>query len=108
MSFWDRVFAEVAEEYRDIATESLLVDAACMDLIRRPEDFDVIVASNLFGDILTDMSAMIRSSPRDERQPKSRKEVSLDDRAGARQRTTRGAGVANPWRPSSPARMLDS
>lgn len=62
MSFWDRVFAEVAEEYGDVATESLLVDAACMDLIRRPEDFDVVVASNLFGDILTDMSAMITGS----------------------------------------------
>jgi tartrate dehydrogenase/decarboxylase/D-malate dehydrogenase len=43
-------------------TESLLVDAACMDLVRRPNDFDVIVASNLFGDILTDLSAAITGS----------------------------------------------
>ena len=62
MGFWDRVFADVAREFPDIATESLLVDAACMDLIRRPESFDVIVASNLFGDILTDMAAMITGS----------------------------------------------
>jgi tartrate dehydrogenase/decarboxylase/D-malate dehydrogenase len=62
MAFWDRVFGEVATEFPDIRTESLLVDAACMDLIRRPEDFDVMVASNLFGDILTDMSAMITGS----------------------------------------------
>jgi tartrate dehydrogenase/decarboxylase/D-malate dehydrogenase len=62
MAFWDRVFAEVAREFPDISTESLLVDAACMDLIRRPETFDVIVASNLFGDILTDMTAMITGS----------------------------------------------
>jgi len=62
MSFWDRVFAEVSVDYPDVHTESLLVDAACMDLIRRPESFDVIVASNLFGDILTDMSAMITGS----------------------------------------------
>ncbi len=62
MGFWDRVFAEVAGEYPDIQTESLLVDAACMDLVRRPEDFDVIVASNLFGDILTDLSAIITGS----------------------------------------------
>jgi tartrate dehydrogenase/decarboxylase/D-malate dehydrogenase len=62
MAFWDRVFAEVATQFPDIRTESLLVDAACMDLVRRPEDFDVIVASNLFGDILTDMSAMITGS----------------------------------------------
>jgi tartrate dehydrogenase/decarboxylase/D-malate dehydrogenase len=62
MEFWDRVFREVAREYPDIRTESLLVDAACMDLVRRPGDFDVIVASNLFGDILTDLSAAITGS----------------------------------------------
>jgi tartrate dehydrogenase/decarboxylase / D-malate dehydrogenase len=62
MAFWDTVFAEVAREYPDIRTESLLVDAACMDLVRRPETFDVIVASNLFGDILTDLSAAITGS----------------------------------------------
>ena len=62
MTFWDAVFAEVAAEYSDLRTESLLVDAACMDLVRRPETFDVIVASNLFGDILTDLSAAITGS----------------------------------------------
>ena len=62
MAFWDRVFADIAREYGDIRTESLLVDAACMDLVRRPESFDVIVASNLFGDILTDLSAAITGS----------------------------------------------
>ena len=59
MAFWDRVFADVARDFPDIRTESLLVDAACMDLVRRPESFDVLVASNLFGDILTDLSAAI-------------------------------------------------
>jgi tartrate dehydrogenase/decarboxylase/D-malate dehydrogenase len=62
MAFWDRVFADVARDYPDIRTESLLVDAACMDLVRRPQDFDVLVASNLFGDILTDLSAAITGS----------------------------------------------
>ncbi len=62
MAFWDRVFRDVAREFPDIRTESLLVDAACMDFIRRPEDFDVVVASNLFGDILTDLSAAITGS----------------------------------------------
>ncbi len=62
MAFWDRVFTEVSRDYPDIRTESLLVDAACMDLVRRPQDFDVIVASNLFGDILTDLSAAITGS----------------------------------------------
>ncbi|MDQ1469377.1 MAG: tartrate dehydrogenase/decarboxylase / D-malate dehydrogenase, partial [Bryobacterales bacterium] len=59
---WDRAFAAVAEEFPDIATESLLVDAAAMNFIRRPESFDVVVASNLFGDILSDISAMIIGS----------------------------------------------
>jgi tartrate dehydrogenase/decarboxylase/D-malate dehydrogenase len=62
MEFWDRVFVDVARDYADVRTESLLVDAACMDLVRRPQDFDVIVASNLFGDILTDLSAAITGS----------------------------------------------
>jgi tartrate dehydrogenase/decarboxylase/D-malate dehydrogenase len=62
MAFWDRVFVDVSRDYPDIRTESLLVDAACMDLVRRPESFDVIVASNLFGDILTDLSAAITGS----------------------------------------------
>jgi tartrate dehydrogenase/decarboxylase/D-malate dehydrogenase len=59
---WDRAFAAVAEDFPDIATESLLVDAAAMNFIRRPESFDVVVASNLFGDILSDISAMIIGS----------------------------------------------
>jgi tartrate dehydrogenase/decarboxylase/D-malate dehydrogenase len=62
MVLWDRVFAEVAREYPDIQTNSLLVDAAAMDFVRRPEAFDVVVASNLFGDILTDLSAIITGS----------------------------------------------
>ncbi|MDH7499509.1 MAG: tartrate dehydrogenase [candidate division NC10 bacterium] len=59
MVFWDEVFRSVAREYPEVATESQLVDAACMNLVRRPESFDVVVASNLFGDILTDLGAII-------------------------------------------------
>ena len=62
MVLLDRVFCEVAEQYPKIATESLLVDAAAMNFIRRPQRFDVVVASNLFGDILSDISAMITGS----------------------------------------------
>jgi len=62
MVLWDRVFQMVASEYSDIETESLLVDAAAMNFIRRPHSFDVVVASNLFGDILSDVSAMITGS----------------------------------------------
>ena len=62
MVFWDEVFAEVATDYPQIRTESLLVDRAAMDLVRWPEDFDVIVASNLFADILSDIAAVVTGS----------------------------------------------
>lgn len=62
MVFWDEVFAEVAQAHPDIQSRSLLVDAAAMELVRRPETFDVIVASNLFGDILTDLAAAVVGS----------------------------------------------
>ncbi len=62
MVLWDEVFAAVASEFPDIATESLLIDRAVMEFIRRPESFDVVVASNLFGDILTDLGAIIVGS----------------------------------------------
>jgi tartrate dehydrogenase/decarboxylase/D-malate dehydrogenase len=62
MVLWDRVFLSVASEFPDIETESLLVDAAAMNFVRRPETFDVVVGSNLFGDILSDLSAIITGS----------------------------------------------
>jgi len=62
MVLWDRTFREVAEEFPDVETESLLVDAAAMNFVRRPETFDVVVGSNLFCDILSDLSAAIIGS----------------------------------------------
>jgi tartrate dehydrogenase/decarboxylase/D-malate dehydrogenase len=62
MVLWDRVFEETKSQYPQIETESLLVDAATIHLLKRPESFDVIVASNLFGDILSDLSAAITGS----------------------------------------------
>jgi tartrate dehydrogenase/decarboxylase/D-malate dehydrogenase len=59
MVFWDDVFRQVARDYPGVKTNSMLVDAACMNFVRRPEAFDVVVASNLFGDILTDLSAAV-------------------------------------------------
>ena len=59
MVFWDEIFNEVAADYPDIATDSNLVDAAAMNFVRQPEVFDVLVASNLFADILTDLGAVI-------------------------------------------------
>jgi len=62
MVLWDEVFRDVAREYPDVEAQSLLIDAAAMDFVRRPETFDVVVASNLFGDILTDLSAIVTGS----------------------------------------------
>src|SRR5438105_2182197 len=62
MVLWDEVFRAVARDYPDVQTQSLLIDAAAMDFVRKPETFDVVVASNLFGDILTDLSAIITGS----------------------------------------------
>ncbi|MCS6853103.1 MAG: tartrate dehydrogenase [Gemmataceae bacterium] len=62
MVLWDEVFRDVAREYPDVEARSLLIDAAAMDFVRRPETFDVVVASNLFGDILTDLSAIVTGS----------------------------------------------
>lgn len=62
MVLWDRTFQAVAAQYPEIETESLLVDAAAMNFIRRPDSFDVVVGSNLFGDILSDISAIVTGS----------------------------------------------
>ena len=59
MVFWDKVFKEVGEDYPDVETHSLLVDAAAMFMVKDPKRFQVVVASNLFGDILTDLGAAI-------------------------------------------------
>ena len=59
MVFWDQVFAEVGREYPDVRTNSLLVDAASLFMVRDPRRFEIVVTSNLFGDILTDLGAAI-------------------------------------------------
>jgi 3-isopropylmalate dehydrogenase len=57
---WRRVFGEVAKEYSDVETEALYVDAAAMEFVLHPERFQVVVTTNLFGDILTDLGAAIQ------------------------------------------------
>lgn len=57
---WQRTFDEVAVEYKDIATDYAHVDAICMWFVKNPEWFDVIVTDNMFGDIITDLGAMIQ------------------------------------------------
>lgn len=54
---WRRVFAEVGKEYTDIEQDSAYVDAMCMWMVSKPEWFDVVVTTNMFGDIITDLGA---------------------------------------------------
>lgn len=60
MDLWERVFHEVGREYSDIEIDYAHVDATCMWMVKNPEWFDVIVTDNLFGDIITDLAAMIQ------------------------------------------------
>lgn len=57
---WERAFYEVAKEYPQIKPDYAHVDATCMWMVKNPEWFDVIVTDNLFGDIITDLGAMIQ------------------------------------------------
>ena len=59
MKLWSDVFEEVAEDYPDITTEWMHVDALSMRFVTQPEHFDVVVAPNMFGDIITDISAAL-------------------------------------------------
>ncbi len=59
MVFWDQIFKEVGREYPEVKTCSYLVDAASMFMIKDPKRFEIVVTSNLFGDILTDLGAAI-------------------------------------------------
>jgi tartrate dehydrogenase/decarboxylase/D-malate dehydrogenase len=59
MVLWDKIFKEVSSRYPEIQTESRLIDAACMEVVRNPKGYDVIVASNLFADILSDLTASV-------------------------------------------------
>jgi len=57
---WERTFRDVAKEYPDIKTDYANVDAICMWMVKNPEWFDVIVTDNMFGDIISDLAAMIQ------------------------------------------------
>jgi tartrate dehydrogenase/decarboxylase/D-malate dehydrogenase len=62
MPFWDEVFKDVCKDYPDVATVTYHIDALAAFFVTRPQIFDVIVASNLFGDILTDLGGAIMGS----------------------------------------------
>ncbi|HHY66970.1 tartrate dehydrogenase [Kyrpidia sp.] len=62
MPFWDEVFKDVQRDYRDVRVDSYHIDALAAQFVARPYVFDVVVASNLFGDILTDISGAVMGS----------------------------------------------
>ena len=109
MVLWDRTFAAVAEEYPKVSTNSLLIDAACMDFIRRPQSFDVVVASNLFGDILTDIGAIITGSmglASSANLDPSRKSPSMFEPVHGSAPDIAGQGIANPMAQILTAAMM--
>jgi 3-isopropylmalate dehydrogenase len=57
---WERAFLDMAKEYPDITTDYAHVDATCMWMVKNPEWFDVLVTDNMFGDIITDLGAMVQ------------------------------------------------
>lgn len=59
MVFWDDIFEEVKQDYADVQADKCHVDALAMNFVRRPDKYDVVVASNLFGDILSDLAGAI-------------------------------------------------
>ncbi len=58
-ALWRRVFAEVGSGFPQVAQDAMYVDAMAMDLVRRPQRYEVVVTSNLFGDILSDLGAQV-------------------------------------------------
>jgi 3-isopropylmalate dehydrogenase len=57
---WQRVFKEVAADYKGIETQHMFVDALCLQMIREPQSLEVIVTNNMFGDIITDLAAALQ------------------------------------------------
>jgi tartrate dehydrogenase/decarboxylase/D-malate dehydrogenase len=97
--FWDAVCAEVASEYADVAWRSMLVDALAALMVLRPERLDVVVASNLFGDILTDLGGALQGSlglPASANLNPERRYPSMFEPVHGSAPDIAGRGVANP------------
>ncbi|MCL6452402.1 MAG: tartrate dehydrogenase [Alicyclobacillus sp.] len=109
MPFWDRVFREVAASYPDIAHRQVHIDALSAFMVTRPETLDVVVASNLFGDILTDLGAAIMGSigiaPSANINPE-RKFPSMFEPVHGSAPDIAGRGIANPVGQMWSAKML--
>ena len=94
-----RVAREVAEENRDIEFDDRIVDNICMQLVQRPEEYDVLVLPNLYGDIVSDLAAGLdrRPRPRARRELRRRTSRSSSPRT-ARRRSTRARTRSTRWR----------
>jgi tartrate dehydrogenase/decarboxylase/D-malate dehydrogenase len=110
MVLWDRIFKEVSADYPDIRAESKLIDAACMDVVRNPKGYDVIVASNLFADILSDLTASVTGgmglAPGASFNPKDKTFPGFFDPVHGSAPDIAGKGLANPVAAILTARMM--
>ncbi|MHA6512834.1 tartrate dehydrogenase [Tessaracoccus sp. Z1128] len=99
MPFWDEVVSEVGRDYPGVESRSMLIDALAARLVLRPAEFDVIVASNLFGDILSDLAGAIAGSigvaPSANLNPEGR-HPSLFEPVHGSAPDIAGRGIANP------------
>jgi tartrate dehydrogenase/decarboxylase / D-malate dehydrogenase len=100
MVLWDRIFKEVSMRFPEIQKESKLIDAACMDVVRNPRGYDVIVASNLFADILSDLTASVTGgmglAPGASFNPKEKSLPGFFDPVHGSAPDIAGKGLANP------------
>ena len=110
MVLWDRIFKEVASHYPEIQTESKLIDAACMEVVRNPKGYDVIVASNLFADILSDLTASVTGgmglAPGASFNPKDKSYPGFFDPVHGSAPDIAGKGLANPIAAILTAKMM--
>jgi tartrate dehydrogenase/decarboxylase / D-malate dehydrogenase len=99
MPFWDEIVGEVVQDYSDVTVESVLVDALAARMVLQPWSFDVIVASNLFGDILSDLGSALTGSigvaPSANLNPE-REHPSMFEPVHGSAPDIAGTGVANP------------
>ena len=98
MGLWDEVSADVAGRYPDQRWERMHVDAAAYQMVRAPQRFDVLVASNLFGDILSDVGAGLQGSLGLAASGNINPERALasSNRSTGARRTLRGRGLPTP------------
>ncbi len=96
---WEELLAVLAQAYPDVTVDHQHIDALAMNFVRRPETFDVVVASNLFGDILTDLSGAVTGglglNPSANLDP-SRRNPSLFEPVHGSAPDIAGKGIANP------------